>query len=701
MVTDLLGAAELPDRIFSVIEERAEGNPFFIEEVVRELMESSAIVHDGDTWNLTVDPETLHIPGGIVGLLTARMDRLDDSSRLVLQLASVLGREFEFSELGELTQNLEQTETALFDLLRRDMLIEVSRIPTRVYAFRHALIQETAYDTILLKTRRALHAQIAEHLIARDGEPHDIARHLLEARREQEAVPYLAEAGDRASRAMSLADAIRDYDQALTWGADADVELTRHIYEGLGAAYTLIPDLTEASSSYQRMLEYGREHGEPSVQITALNRLGFTAAALGGDYETATEHLEQARLLAEEFGDGAGLAEYHINSCLIATTRGDMEKAAAHDAETIRLGYEVGANDLMMHGLLQRVLSLVHATQYDEAQRTMDKALEAAEGTTNPNVEAMLVSAEYFFLLRDGEITEAWNLSRDGADESARVGSSVASTIALMAGAAGDLRGDPENALAYFTDAMRRGESSGQFFNSASAAASMARIYAEIGIENDETTSLRRAATEYMNTPLGGMLASTVLLELGRIEALGGRLDEADELFASALAGSSAVKNLEMPALLFALATTRLARGDTVAARSFIEEGAQFAHDREMAVYLPLEALTRGAVLHRERQYDDAVETLTAGAEQAARSGMLGLEWRLRAAAAESLAEAGRPNEAMASLAAARRLISDLANRILDTTMSESFVSTATAQLPNVAAISTGGDTQTSMGGSS
>ncbi len=345
MVSELLGG-DLPPSVFQVIEKRAEGNPFFVEEILRELMESGALTQPDGAWTFVGDASSIDIPGGIAGLLTARLDRLDETPRFVLQLASVLGREFGFTELGDVAGSTVDVDAALSDLMRRDMLVEQSRIPSRSYAFRHALIQETAYNTILLRTRRELHAQVVEHLIARDGEPHEIARHLLESRQESRAAPYLAEAGDRASWAMSLADAIRYYDRALNWATDGeDLDVVKRIYEGLGAAYTLIPDLTEASSSYQQMLEFGQARSEPSVQITALNRLGFTVAALGGDYERATEHLEEARRLAEEFGDGAGLAEYHINSCLIATTRGDMEKAAAHDAETVRHRGRLGHAD--------------------------------------------------------------------------------------------------------------------------------------------------------------------------------------------------------------------------------------------------------------------------------------------------------------------------------------------------------------------
>ncbi len=684
MISELLNSADLPEGLFAVVVDKADGNPFFVEEILRQLLETGSLTHTDGGWQFTGEAATVSVPGGITGLLTARLDRLDDASRLVLQLASVLGREFEFGELTSLTANVEETDAALSDLMRRDLLTERSRIPTRNYTFRHALIQEAAYDTILLKTRRALHAQIAEHLIAAEAEPHEIAHHLIESRQELAAVPYLAEAGDRASRAMSLADAIRFYDKALSWGTeDSDLAVTRRIYEGLGAAYTLIPDLTEASASFQRMLEFGRERAEPSVQITALNRLGFTAAALGGDYESATDFLEEARRLAEAFGDGPGLAEYHINSCMIATTRGDMEKAAAHDAETIRIGGDVGSVELHLGGLLQRVVSLIHGAQWDEASRSFERAREAAGGSSNPNVKAMLAVSEYYFLLRNGDVTRAWELSRATA-ENAHAGSSMASTIALMAGFAAALLGDYENAIALCAQARRFGEETGQIFNSASAAAAMARAYAELGIDGSETAKMRADALAYLELPMGETLASSVFADLGWAALDSGRVSEADEMFTTGISGTSAMKMLELPSLLFGLAAVRTMQGDFDASAALIGEASDFTVQQGMATFRPLEAETRGSLLIAQSQYESAADVLSAGIDAAREMGMKAFEWRLLAALAGVLGSKGQTEPSREAAEAARRVVSEQANGIVDVAMRDSFVQRATARIDHL-----------------
>ncbi len=688
MVEDLLGGQEVPASLEETVLARAEGNPFFVEEILRVMLEAGALVELDGVWVLEGEQELISVSGGVSGLLTARLDRLDETSKLVAQFASVLGREFAFTELAELVGDTDRTESALTDLMRRDLLTEQARIPKRRYAFRHALIQETAYSTILLKSRRGLHGQVAEHLISQGAEPHEIAHHLLESKQETRAVPYLIDAGDEATRAMSLADAIRFYDEALNWVNEAtDPELTRRIHEGMGSAYTLIPDLTRASISYQRMLEFGKARSEPSVQITALNRLGFTSAFLGGDYDEATEHLEEARRLAEEYGDGMGLAEYHMNSCMIATTRGDMEKAAAHDAETARIGSEVGSQMLAIGGYIQRVLSLAHATRYEDGLRALEQAREVTSGSTDQKVISGLAAAEFFYLTREGKLVEAWEQARKAADITAGISSSMASVAALHAGMAADALGDFENALAYLASSLKLGEESNQVFNSAAAAAVIVRIYTELGVRTKDTAELREKAVAYLEAPMGETMASTVYAELGWAAVESNDLEDAIDLFGRGLAGSSASKLLETPRLLLGLAAARIATGDLSGADELIAETTGFVEERKMAQFRPVLASIRGSSLLESGQHETAAIVLGEGAAEAGEIGLMTFEWRLRAARSQALALSGNSPAAAEEAATARRIVTGQADRIIDTAMQESFLSLAMSRLSGLAGV--------------
>ena len=666
----------LPADVESAVLDRAEGNPFFVEEMVRSLLESGGETKLGA------------IPGNISALLTARIDRLAAGSKLVVQLASVFGRQFEIGELLALVGDEDATETALSDLQSRDLVVERSRIPEREYEFRHALIQETAYSTILLKERRSLHAQIATYLESHRFDPQEMAHHLIESQQQTKAVPHLLAAAEQAARSMNLQTAIGLFDQVLTWVPTDDVETAIRAHEGLGTAYSLIPDLSKASSTYQAMLEVGRERSRPSVQVTALNRLGSTTAFLSGDVAKATAFLEEAKRLAEETGDEMGLAEYHMNSCMIATHQGDLDRAAQHDAETARIGTSAGSEQVRIGGLVQRAQSLVYGGNFEEGQEALVHAVRAAEGVTDPTVRVNLAATELILLLRDGDVTRAWTIGREISEMASSIGLSGASVMHLYAGMVASLLGNLEDALTHFAESGRLGEELGQPFLTAAAAASMSHLYSEIGIGGPDVETLREQAADLVAGPMGGMLSSMVHAELGWAALSTGDLDVATEQFETGVNGTSATKYLEAPALWVGLALARLASGAAEAAADLVAEAAEFVGGRSMAFLRPLVALGHGTVAMAGREPEKASRIFGDGADLAAGMDIAPFEWRLRAAQAGALRALGRLDEAETAADAAGSVIANMGSRFADPELADAFVASAHATLSELAGVS-------------
>jgi len=667
LVTDDLAAD-----VEAAILERAQGNPFFVEEIVRNLMESES------------DGKAPTIPTSVSALLTSRIDRLGSSSKLAVQLGSVFGREFEFGELASLVGDAETTEEALSDLQSRDLIIERSRMPEREYTFRHALIQETAYSTILLKERRTLHAQVAAYLESRAFDPQELARHLIESQQEAKAVPHLLAAAEHAARTMNLLEAIKLYDQVLTWVPADDVKTALRAHDGLGNAYSLIPDLTKAASSYQEMLEVGKERSEPSVQVTALNRLGSATAFLSGDLKKATNFLEQARSLAEEAGDDMGLAEYHMNSCMIATHVGDLEAAAGHDAETARLGDSVGSERVRVGGLVQRAQSLVFAGKFDEGRQALEHARQAAADTTDPNVQANLSGTDVILLLRDGDIAEAWTVARKAAAMASEVGSAAAAVLNLYSGMVATLLGNVEDALTHYAESARLGEELGQLFMTAAASAAMVRIYRDIGIDDE---ALLTKANEYVSQPMGSMLSSMVHTELGWADLASRDMASAATSFQTGLDGTSAIKVLVAPSLSFGLAMARIAEGDLSGAGPLIEQGARLVDEQGIAFLRPSVAMSQGAARMAAGNHDEAARIFDDGGGLAETMGMAGAAWWLRAARAGALGALGRNGEAEAEASTAREAIEDLASHFVDPTVRDAFLTASLAQVEALAGV--------------
>ncbi len=216
LVANLLEIEDLPLQVRSLILAKAEGNPFFVEEVIRSLLDAELVVRDNGHWRATQEISSIVLPDTLAGVITARLDRLNEESKRVAQTASVIGREFGASTLGEIYDNLAALDDALTDLQRRELIREKSRIPDLHYMYKHILTQEAAYASLLMSRRREIHLRIAECLEKNNPDMvYDIARHFRDANESARAAPYLVDAGDRAAREYSTPEAINYYSSAL------------------------------------------------------------------------------------------------------------------------------------------------------------------------------------------------------------------------------------------------------------------------------------------------------------------------------------------------------------------------------------------------------------------------------------------------------------------------------------------------------
>jgi hypothetical protein len=150
LVGNLLEVEALPSLLRMRILDHAEGNPFYVEEVIRSLIDSGVVIHDETTeqWQATQPVEDIAIPDTLQGVLMARIDRLEEEARRVLQLASVIGRIFLYRVLATIAQEDQALDQHLSTLQREEMIRERVRGPELEYAFKHHLTQEAAYKAV-------------------------------------------------------------------------------------------------------------------------------------------------------------------------------------------------------------------------------------------------------------------------------------------------------------------------------------------------------------------------------------------------------------------------------------------------------------------------------------------------------------------------------------------------------------------------
>ncbi|MGQ0672511.1 MAG: AAA family ATPase, partial [Hyphomicrobium sp.] len=263
-IDDLVGADGLPASLRSQILRRTEGNPFFIEEVIRALVSDGVLKRGPRGWVLAKRVVDLTLPDNVQGVIVARVDRLEEGLKSVLKLASVIGRSFFLRILKAIAETADSVEHNLAGLEGAELIRLRQELPEFEYIFKHALVQEAVYGSILVERRKAIHRDVA-HAIERlfsdrlDELASLLAYHYALGEEWDKAQEYLFKAGDQAGRMAADAEALEHYRQAeATFLKGAGRELTTLERAGLdrkfGQAYFGVGDYDRAVEHLTRAL---------------------------------------------------------------------------------------------------------------------------------------------------------------------------------------------------------------------------------------------------------------------------------------------------------------------------------------------------------------------------------------------------------------------------------------------------------------
>ncbi len=232
LVEELLTIDNLPESVKATILRKSEGNPFFIEEVIRSLIDRDVVYREEDRWKARAEIADIDVPDTIQGVVLARVDRLNAEAKHVLQCASVIGRLFKYRLLEHLARQERNLDQYLSELEERELVYEERTVPELEYAFKHAFTQEATYQGILERRRRGFHGQVAagiERLYQERLEEYyeELAYHYSRSDDAAKAVDYLLKAGDRARKLYANEEAITYLSQALNL-APADDHAKRY-----------------------------------------------------------------------------------------------------------------------------------------------------------------------------------------------------------------------------------------------------------------------------------------------------------------------------------------------------------------------------------------------------------------------------------------------------------------------------------------
>ncbi|HZA67866.1 MAG TPA: AAA family ATPase [Geminicoccaceae bacterium] len=465
MVAEVTGGRALPDEVLDQIVAKTDGVPLFVEELTKNVLESGLLTDRGEYYALAGPLAPLAIPATLQDSLLARLDRLAPVKE-VAQIGAAIGREFSYELLAAVaTLGDNELQDALGQLVEAELIFRQGTPPQATYSFKHALVRDVAYETLLRSRRQQLHGRIAGVLRERfpaliESEPELMARHCAEAGFAKEAIQYLLRAGRQALERSANAESAGHLGkglmllEALPPGPERDaVELdllvalgpslvatkgftdpevekiylrARALCEELGQTTALVPalvglanihllraELRQARELGEECLTLARDHADPGVRMAAHRMLGSTLHFLG-EYAQARAHLEQANAVRESHQRRFDASLYLISGsrvyCRSIFARvlwalGYPEQASSSSDQALRLAEETSHS----HTLAQ-ALSLAAAFHLDrrDVRRTECLARKAV---------ALATEHDFPYWQATGRVWWGWALVHAGDTE--------------------------------------------------------------------------------------------------------------------------------------------------------------------------------------------------------------------------------------------------------------------------------------------
>ena len=342
----------IPDELRDVLVDNAEGNPFYVEELVKMLIDEGVISPADDSvengaWRVdTGRLRKLHVPATLTGVLQARLDSLPPPERDILQRSAVVGRLFWDDTVAELTGRDAAAVRPIFDVLRgRELILRRGRSSFagfEEYAFHHNLLREVVYETVLLRSRRDYHAQVAHWIEAHAGERLGeflslIAEHYALAGQNEQAATYFERVGLQAWNTGTYRAARAAYEHALALRREAGAtEATlAETQIRLGAVAWQLGEYAAARQQLESGLVAARQGQDTPTEVLGQYYLGQTLGSLG-DFAAAQVCFEAALPVARAVG-GEALAQILSGLGSHAWRTGDMERAEVYIRESLAL----------------------------------------------------------------------------------------------------------------------------------------------------------------------------------------------------------------------------------------------------------------------------------------------------------------------------------------------------------------------------
>lgn len=610
LVANLLLVDGLDPAVRDSILAKAEGNPFFVEEVIRSLLDDGTIVAEGDRFVATTRLTSIAVPDTLSSVIATRLDRLRPNAKRLLQTASVIGREFDRELIGLLTDPSVDVDEILTGLQRRELIVQAASAPEPTYSFKHALTMDTAYHILLVSARTELHREVGKLIEQRHPDRAvELARHFINGDEPAKAIGYLVQAATNMAYAFAIPDAIEYFEKALELSDEQTaISVVREAYEGLANAQLFSADLNATVRTLTRMRAFGEARDDTPTRVSAMNKEGFAQFFLAGDVEAAESLVTEALELAEKVGDLSGQAECHVNFCAVNTVQGNLDAAADHLSDMTQVGAAIDSDYHRVFAMTHRANTLMLLTRFDEAEHAITEALAAAEETGQKTFVGEIVgSVKPWMVAAKGDVRAALELSNTGVAISEEISDVVHLCYGLTtAGYLAKLLGRYEEALQLLQEAQYNADLIGANGLGAFASACKAVIMFDIhGPDSEQGHCVVELTEEALSKPTGLQYGPIVFGDLAYQALRQNNLEAAENYLDRGFDAASPAWILGRPNLMLGVAQIAVIHGDRVALSDQAVETAEFLDGHHIGWSFPRLRFVRGAAALMD---DDAAE---------------------------------------------------------------------------------------------
>jgi len=682
LLTNLLGMKDFPKNIRDLIIEKADGNPFFVEELIRSLIETKQILRENSHWKAVNESAKVSLPNTLRGVLGARIDRLPELSRHVLQNAAVIGRSFDIRILKRLT-SLNGGLDSHIQYLKEADLIEPAR---NEYIFRHVLIQEAAYDSILIKHRAQLHRQIGETLeelhTDRIEEFAPLLAHHFYAARDARSLKYDLQAGEKSARLYANAEAATHFGRALEVAKrnGSDHRQLIQLYTQLGSVFELSGRYEQALENYEEMQAFGRKQGERSAELGALMAKAtiYSTFTQLHNSERSEQLLIQALEISREIGDHAAQARLNWNLMLNYLFSKRLDESLEHGNMALTLARESDNREYLAFVLNDFCRLYTCRGEFEKAHVAISEARELWHALDNQVMLADSFGSEAEAYFNAGEYERSLVCSQQALQISEKIDNLWGQSYdRMLISFAHFEAGQLGRGIQQAEQGIQLGEEAG-LIASNSLRSELAWIYAYCGAFEKGLKLIEQA----LQTAEAKQPAWRAFPQAGkvRIHLLRGDIDSAEQT-----AGNALLQPISIPYARYTIFVV-LANIELAAARG--EHGKVLSLSEELLdevsplvrVDVPELLRWKGNALFALGRLDEAHQVLTGACALADTSGSNLHLWPILMGLATVNSKLGNHNEAKANREKARQIVMMIAEGLNEVGLRESFLKQARVQ---------------------